>query len=371
MAHAVSARLLIAGLVLGFLQSAPATAQTTVQQPPVPAGPVDPAEAGGTDIVPLRIGPVTLSGSAWVETNLLTDDERNTIENTFRIRRARIGLAGNLTPKVGWNISGEFTAEPTLRNAFLIFRFTNQLNVRVGQATPPTALERGTSPLVLELIDRSRLTVQLTPGLDTGVTILNAEPYRGWLTYAVSLYNGTGFNRSDNNDAKDTAGKLELTPPMVPGLSVVLSAARGAQPDGRRTRSGLGVEYDVPAYKVAVEGLRQGLGGRPDQDGFLVIGVYRIRPRQMMAHFRLLELVARYVVFNDPVGALGVPPGAPDEDSGGDSGPRGIVPITTRDVQAGANYYVNRNVRVMANLLVPTDRRDVGTTVMTRLQIVF
>lgn len=319
---------------------------------------------------PLRIGPVTLSGSAWIESQMITGDERDLVADTFRIRRARIGLAGNLTPKVGWNISGEFTSEPALRNAFLIFRFTDQLNVRMGQATPPTGLERGTSPLVLELIDRSRLTTELTSGLDPGVTVLNAQPYRGWVSYAFSVYNGTGFNRADNNDAKDAAGKLEITPPAAAGLSVVLSGATGKQPAGRRTRSGLGVEYDVAAYKLAAEALRQTTSGRAARDGVFVMAVYRIRPADVTPHFRMLEFAARYVVFNDPPAAGSGPEATPDEDGGGDAGPAGPVPATTRDLQAGVTYYVNRNVRAMFNALVPVDERP-GTTVLTRLQVVF
>ena len=87
--------------------------------------------------MPLRIGPVTLSGSAWIESLAVAENGRDDVTGMFRVRRARIGLAGNVAPRVGWSITGEFTSQPALRNAFLLFRLADQLNVRVGQATPP------------------------------------------------------------------------------------------------------------------------------------------------------------------------------------------------------------------------------------------
>jgi hypothetical protein len=373
MADSVPARLLILAflvILLGLPVSTVAQTPAEGQQPAdpqQPAGPVDPAESGGAEVVPLRIGPVTLSGSAWIESQFSGGDEE---DDTFNLRRARIGLAGNLTPKVGWNITGEFTSQPALRNAFLLFRFAEQFNVRVGQATPPTGLERGTSPLAIELIDRSRLTNDLTYRLDNGVTVSNSQPFRRWISYAFSVVNGVGFNRGDDNDGKDVAARLEITPPAVRGLTFNVSGGTGEQPGGRRTRNGVGVEYDVPQFKMLVEGLRQAVERLPVSDGIVVIGVYRLRPRTVTPHFRMLEVAARFVVFNDPAAALGLGTSGPDEDGGGGSGPSGPVPATTRDMQFGANYYVNRNVRFMFNALVPVDERP-GHAWLSRLQIVF
>ena len=373
MADSVPARLLILGFLVTLLGLPVSTvAQTPAQgQQPAdsqqPAGPVDQAESGGAEVGPLRIGPVTLSGSAWIESQFNGDDSE---DDPFRLRRARIGLAGNLTPKVGWNVTGEFRSQPALRNAFLLFRFAEQFNVRVGQATPPTGLERGTSPLVIELIDRSRLTNDLTYGLDDGVTVSNARPFRRWISYAFSVVNGVGFNRADNNDGKDVAGRLEITPPGVRGLTLNVSGGTGEQPNGRRTRNGVGVEYDVAQFKVLVEGLRQEVERLPVSDGIVMIGVYRLRPRAVTPHFRMLEVAARFVVFNDPAAALGLMSSGPDEDGGGSSGPAGPIPATTRDLQFGANYYVNRNVRFMVNALVPLDARS-GHQWLSRLQVVF
>jgi hypothetical protein len=358
-----------AAFVFFFWLCGTGMAQAPAQDPQPPA-PVDPAEAGGAEVVPIRIGPVTMSGSAWAEAIVVTGDDNNESAGMFRIRRARLGLAGNLAPRIGWNISGEFTAEPMLRNAFLLIRLADQFSIRVGQATPPSGLERGTSPLVVELIDRSRVTNQFTSGLDGGMTIMNTQPYKGWVSYAFSVVNGVGFNRSDNNDAKDVVGRLELTPVPLPGLSLVASGSTGEQPAGRRTRGGLGIEYDVSAFKFVVEGLKQTFEGLPNGRGGLVTAIYRHQPETATPHFRMIEFAARYFVLYDPASALGAQ-SAPDED-GGDSGGSGALPATLRELQAGVNYYVNRNVRFMGNVIVPNDDRVTPSlTFLTRLQILF
>jgi hypothetical protein len=359
----------IAAIALGAaLVAVPVSAQT---QDPAPA-PVDPSESGGVDVVPLRLGPLIVSGSAWLEASSTAGDDRNETIDMIRVRRARLGIAGNLTPRIGWNLTGELTSQPALRNAFVVVRFAEQLNVRVGQAAPPSGLERGMSPLAIELIDRSPLTTQLTYPLDTGVTVMNAEPYRQWVSYAFTIFNGTGSNRADNNDAKDMVGRLTVTPPRVAGLSINMTAGRGREPQGIRQLAGLGVEYDVPAVKLMIEGLRRPFGDLPTSDGVVGIVVYRIRPATATPHFRLLELAGRYMVFHDPASASGAAPPVFDEDAPPGDPVATLVPATTRELQVGANYHVNSNIRAMVNAVVPFDDRAAPDfTLLARLQLVF
>jgi len=331
---------------------------------------VDAAEAGSSGVDPIRIGSLTLSASAWLESAEAVGHTTQELD-AFRVRRARVGLSGSPTPRIGWNVSAETTDKAALRNAFVVLRFNDQLHVRAGQATPPSALERGTSPLVLELIDRSQVTRRLTPALDQAVTVMNDAPYRGWLSYAASIASGAGFNRRDDNAAKDVVGKLEITPPRARGLAVVISGSTGAQPTGVRTRTGLGFKYDVRAFKVSAEGLRQRIGADAAAQGFYAIGVYRIRPRAPRPHFRMVEVAARFVVMDDQAAARGTAAHTLDDDAGDTPAANG-VPLTTREVQAGGSYYLNRNVRFMLNVTRPLDDRlDAGATAMSRLQLVF
>jgi hypothetical protein len=200
---------------------------------------------------------------------------------------------------------------------------------------------------------------------------MNAQPFLGWFSYAASVVNGVGFNQADNNNAKDVAGRIALTPPALDGLTIVVSGSTGKQPTGRRKRSGLGFEYDVRSFRILAEGLKQSQEGSSSSNGTTTMFVYRFHPATVTPHFRMLELAARYVTFHDPDAATRPP--QPEEEGGGQAPvPTGFVPPTIREFQAGFNYYVNRNVRFMADVVIPTDERESpSATFLTRLQIVF
>jgi hypothetical protein len=341
--------------------SVSAAAQTTTQAPP--AAPSDPAEGGGVGGV--QVGPLTLSGGTWVESLFVTGDDPDRPIDTFRIRRARLGLAGNVAPKIGWSLGGEFSGLPSLRVAFVLFRLAPYMNLRIGQATPPGGLERSTNPLTSELIERSRLSIQLTNGLDVGLTMMSERPIKGWVTYAVSVVNGAGFNRTDDNRAKDVVGRFRLTPPAIRGLIINVSGATGEQPLGTRRRSSLGVQYDIPVFKIGLEGIRQTIDENPSSRGVVVYGAWRIRPLTPTPHFQMLEFGARYYVLTDPAN------GPPVVDEDGAAPDTSDLPQTIREVAVGVNYNINGNVRLMGNVIAPVDDRPTAITFLTRLQLVF
>lgn len=343
----------------------PATAQA------VPPPPVDQSEGGASDAPALRVGSAVITGSAWLDASKVTGDIEHETIDTFHVRRARIGLAGSITPRIGWNIAGELTAEPVLRNAFVTMLVAKQLMVRVGQANPMASLERGSSPLTLELIDRSPVSNELTGPLDVGITLYNPEPYRHWLSYALNVNNGSGFNRPDNNDAKDVSGRIAIKPTHIRYLTLVASGTRGEQPKGRRERASLGVEYNSPSFRMMAEGLRQRRDNLPVSDGAFVMTAFRIRPAVVTPNFQMLELAMRFSVLRDRASAAGAAAEVPSDD--------GSTPIlteagvvTTREFQAGVNYYVNRSMRIMTNVVVPIDARlHPGPSLRTRLQVQF
>jgi hypothetical protein len=360
-----SARCVAPALLL-FLLATPAICQTRE-----PGGaPIDPAEANTRSDVPsLRIGGVTLSGSLHADAMKTSHDLFDEYRDQFVIRRTRIGLAGTLTPNVGWNLSVEFANRPGLRNAFVQVRFTRYLSARLGQYTPLTSIERTTSPTSIEFIDRTRLTSQLTYPQDIGLTLLNEKPIAHWVNYAAAVINGAGFNRADDNDAKDVVGRLEVAPPRWRHASFVVSGSSGNQPRGNRTRQSAGFQVDAAAVKITAEALRENDTGLAVREGYLVSGVYRIKARQVRPNFRMVELTARFFSFSDPLSARGVPANVDDDAA---ATPVSFVPVTTREFQGGGNYYANRNVRVMVNILVPVDDRTTpGTTLVSRFQVVF
>jgi phosphate-selective porin len=314
------------------------------------------------DPPPLRVGPVTISGYIQADALTVAGDDFEENNDTFRVRRARLALTGDLAPKIGWNFSIEVAGTPHLRDGYITLRLVDWANVRFGQFYQPFGLERLTSTTRLEVIDRTQLTERIALTRDPGVMVFNAKPFFGWLSYSFDVSNGTGQNVNDNNDAKDVTGRLVLAPPQVRGLSIGVNASSGKQPSWTRNRSGVDVTFERGNIKVAAEALREESvdGPGPDRSGYYVIGVYRIHPRQVTPHFRMIELAARYTSLDDPSGARTATP------------TRSLIPETTSEFQFGANYYVNRNVRFMVNAIVPTDDRDVpSSTLIGRLQVIF
>jgi phosphate-selective porin len=335
-------------LVLVFASNAAA-------QTPAPAAP--PA----TDPPPLRIGPVTLTGYLQADALTVAGDDLEEQNDTFRIRRMRVGLSGDLAPKVGWVFSLEAAGSPHVRDAHITLRFVDWANVRFGQFYQPFSLDRLTSTSRLEIIDRAPVTERVALTRDPGVMVFNARPLLGWLSYFLNVSNGTGMNVSDNNDAKDVTGRIVITHPVLRGFSVGINGSSGEQPTGTRNRGGVDVSIDTRIFKFVVEGLvEESDNTGPDRDGFYVLGVYRIHPAQVTPHFRMVEFAARYASLDDSSGAR---PATPI---------RSFIPDTTNEFQFGANYHVNRNVKFMANAILPMDDRDVPSAALIgRLQIIF
>lgn len=329
-------------------------ASTAAAQTPAPSTP--PA-----DPPPLRIGPVTLSGYLQADGLTVTGDDLEEANDTYRIRRMRVGLAGDLAPKVGWTFSLEATGNAHLRDAYVTLRFVDWAHVRLGQFYQPFALDRLTSTSRLEVIERAPVTERIALTRDPGVMVYNAKPFFGWLSYWLNVSNGTGMNVADNNDAKDVTGRLVFAPKVLRGLSIGVNGSSGDQPTGRRDRGGIDLSFDTRDFKFVVEGLAEESDGTgPDRDGFYALGIYRLHPRQITPHFRMVELTVRYASLDDPSGARPLTP------------IRSFIPDTTNEVQFGGNYHVNRNVRFLANAILPVDDRDVPrTTIIGRLQIVF
>lgn len=97
----------------------------------------------------------------------------------------------------------------------------------------------------------------------------------------------------------------------------------------------------------------------------------RIRPAVVTPNFQMLELVLRISVLHDPATAAGAASEQPSDDGGAPIFTEAGV-LTTREFQTGVNYYVNRSIRIMTNVVVPVDARlHPGPSLRSRLQVQF
>lgn len=308
---------------------------------------------------PITIGRITIAGFVQMDYRGTIEDEtdgRLTETSTgFVIPRARIGVTGDLGPRVTFSLIGDFASpadDNVLRDATLTVRVAPAVSVRFGQFSIPYSLERITSTTTLEIIDRSVMGTLMAPSRDIGFTVFSPKPIRGWLSYYGSVINGSGQNRPDNNGAKDLVGRVTARVPQVKSLTIGVNGETGEQPIGDRHRAGVDVNYEHGPFRVAVEALKQTEDGvvHRDATGYYVLGVWHRPARTPTPWYAGYELAARWVDVDDDLDLL-----------------------TTHALQFGGNYYITPQVRLMNNLVVPVgdDQPRPRTRWWSRVQVVF
>jgi len=187
--------------------------------------------------------------------------------------------------------------------------------------------------------------------------VLNDRVY-----YAAGLFNGTGRNTADNNDNKDFAGRILLSPWRYSGAEylrglkfggAVMSGKQGTTAStyhGQRHRGAGVVEYKYDRIKLLWEMLYQDADRTGDlssveSKGWYLQGVYRISPR--------LQGVLKFEQYD------------PDIDLAGDR----------RDIWTiGGTYFVNENVKLQAEYRVRVEQ-DASETAndefITQAQVIF
>ena len=180
--------------------------------------------------------------------------------NTFRIRRARLSVSGDLNKVVSYKLQGDFASSPTLVDAYMKLKFHDAFAIQVGQYKIPFTMESAIAPLDLEIIDYGNVISKLAGysdvsgigkmGRDIGVTIsgsfIDMDGFN-LLTYNVGVFNGNGPNIIDNNKAKDIVGKLEVRP--IRYLTLEGSFHKGnyfvdSYNNGDRNRYNVGAQYN-------------------------------------------------------------------------------------------------------------------------------
>ena len=127
-------------------------------------------------------------------------------KDLFALRRLKLMIGGNLTPRVQWYAQGLFkdgNASATdgrvyFQEAWLRYAWRKGVQFAVGQFKPPFGRERFTPDFEIATIDRSLVTDALTPDgpyidsfyRDRGVQV-DGEPHPA-IRYAAGVFDGRG-----------------------------------------------------------------------------------------------------------------------------------------------------------------------------------
>jgi len=210
--------------------------------------------------------------------------------NEFRIRRARLGLKGEIHKNIHLKLQVDAVKRPVLLDAQIGICFSPQVELRFGQYKVPFSLENLTSSSALDTINRSQTVENLSPGRDiraAGRDIgISLNGRFSWVEYDIGIFNGSGINKVDTNDRRDIAGRLVFYP--VRSLALGLSVYNGrsdSQNDGpivKRNRTGLEIFYVYEKLSVKGEYIFA-RDDRTEKYGWYMQGGYDLIPERIQA----------------------------------------------------------------------------------------
>lgn len=201
-------------------------------------------------------------------------------EDTFDLDVMRIGIKGELTRHIDFEVEREFDSDgqwQDWKDVYVNWDTFDRFSVRGGRFKIPFGFEQNLGRTELDFVYRARASTQLTPARDKGVAVSGRVFGRG-LTYEVGVFNTDGdigkleepqFSPGAEDDLGPTyAGRVTAAVfrPLVGeeaplrSLRVGLAYTNGNLPEGLNSLRGetpYGHDYFEPVY---VKGRRQRLG---------------------------------------------------------------------------------------------------------------
>ncbi|MEA1987251.1 MAG: porin [Candidatus Marinimicrobia bacterium] len=203
---------------------------------------------------------VSVVGYLQNQFEYLIDNDEN--ESSFTFNRARMGLVGNIPYDFSYYIMFEFSPYkngPYLLDGFITYsRLSPYLEISLGQFKSPFSLELNTPCQKLHTINRSNVVTNLAnPFRDLGLLI--EGKHKDLLKYAFAITNGSGLNEVENNDTKDYAGRVVLSPfsllSVGGGFSIktLLPASVGASDPDKLYRYAVELQLEMGEFLVQGE----------------------------------------------------------------------------------------------------------------------
>ena len=203
-------------------------------------------------------------------------------DNTFRMRRVRMSVEGNLAKGLTYKIQGDFSRSPMLVDAFVKYKVCNEFAIQVGQFKTPFSIESPINPVNLEIFDYGEVIQKLVGysdvcgvgslGRDLGVMATgslfpvetqNGDKF-GIVDYSLGVFNGNGANQLDNNNRKDVVGRLDVHPGLknltLSGSYYYGKYKKDETNQGTRNRWAAGIQYNDGDFVIRAEYLN-GLTG--------------------------------------------------------------------------------------------------------------
>jgi len=155
-----------------------------------------------------------LRGFAQFDGRFFSGDEGALAIDSFLLRRVRPIVQGSVGKYFDFNITPDFGGGvAVLQDAWIEFKPSPKLKVRVGKFKPPVGLERLQSASAIHFVERAFPSL-LLPNRDVGIQV-HGDLAGGVLTYGAAFLDGApdgGSLDTDLNDSKDLAGRVFVSP---------------------------------------------------------------------------------------------------------------------------------------------------------------
>lgn len=163
-------------------------------------------------------GNFALRFTGRVASNFLFFEPGTTQTNTQTIDRARLGVDATVYKYFRMRLENDFAFSSGLRDAFVAVTPMPEANLEVGQFKTPFSYEELLSKKYQDFVERAAVvTNAVNPARDIGV-MLYGQFANKLLQYQLAGMNGSGQNRSDNNNDKDLVARLVVAPLVNGGL---------------------------------------------------------------------------------------------------------------------------------------------------------
>ncbi|HEY5907762.1 MAG TPA: porin, partial [Vicinamibacteria bacterium] len=177
-----------------------------------------------------------LRGYAQFDGRFFASDDAALAIDTFLLRRVRPILQGSVGRYFDFNLTPDFGGGvAVIQDAWIEFKPSSKLRVRLGKQKPPVGLERLQSATALHFVERAFPSL-LLPNRDVGIQV-HGDLAGGIVSYGAALFDGApdgGSVDTDLNDSKDLAGRLFLSPfkqgtSPLKGLGLGIAGTTGKQ----------------------------------------------------------------------------------------------------------------------------------------------
>jgi phosphate-selective porin OprO/OprP len=275
------------------------------------------------------------------------------------LHRIRTTIKGQISNMWQYLLQVEFSSSPKALDAYVYYTPYTFLNFTAGQFKIPFSGENLCSSSKLIMIDRSQVVEALVArsgdvvgnqnGRDIGIKIDGSIiTYDGHflLDYALGLFNGTGINNSDNNNAKDFCGRIVIHP--LTGIELGTDYYNGYDIWGnsgkaqQRTRFGLEANIDIRTVNFSMEYI-SGNDGTIRRNGWYAQFSYFVISN-------VLQAAAKYDSYSSNIDISG---------------------STLTNYTLGINYFINKWIKLQANYLLRREETNQKENDVLEMQLQF